>query len=132
MRRLFVTALYLLSLTAAAQDVPVFEVDPTWPKPLPAGWLNGQLPGVCVDAHDHIVTLDRRNITADQLQRGSVPADHILIFDPDGNLIASWGDPERVTTSRLHGCSIDAHNNLWITGNSDGIIQKYSHSGELL
>jgi len=132
MRQLIIAVLVLFSLAVAAQEIPVFEVDPSWPKPLPAGWLNGQLPGVCVDGHDHIVALDRRNITADQIQRGAVAADHILMFDRDGHLVASWGDPERVPSSRLHGCSFDADNNLWITGNRDGIIQKYSHSGELL
>lgn len=132
MRWADVAALSLFSLTLAAQPAPRFEVDPTWPKPLPEGWLNGQLPGVCVDSHDHIVVLDRRNITADQAERGSVAAQHVLMFDMDGNLLAGWGDPDRVPEGRLHGCSFDADDNLWITGNRDGIVQKYSHSGELL
>ena len=123
-------ALLLVSLNLGAQ--PQFEVDPFWPGPLPEKWLNGQLPGVCIDSHDHIVVLDRRNITQDQAQRGWVPARHILMFNPDGDLVAGWGEPDRVPTGRLHGCSFDADDNLWITGNRDGIIQKYSHSGELL
>ena len=130
--RLCAAAVCLFSAALAAQPDVDFEVDPNWPKPLPDGWLNGQLPGVCVDSHDHIVVLDRRNITADQVQRGSVPADHILMFDLDGNLVASWGDPERVPRSRLHGCSFGPDDSLWITGNRDGIIQKYSHSGDLV
>ena len=129
--RIALIGLCLFSLDLAAQQAPGFEVDPYWPKPLPEGWLNGQLPGVCVDSHDHIVVLDRRNITEDQAQRGSMTAQHILMFDMDGNLVAGWGDPDRVPVGRLHGCSFDADDNLWITGNRDGIIQKYSHSGEL-
>ena len=125
-------ALYLVCLALAAQPAPLFEVDPFWPKPLPDGWLNAQLPGVCVDSHDHVVVLDRRTITADQAQRGFLPANHILMFNQDGDLVSSWGDPDRVPLARLHGCSYDADDNLWITGNRDGIIQKYSHSGELL
>lgn len=125
-------ALSLLSLTLSAQPAPRFEVDPSWPKPLPEGWLHAQLPGVCADSHDHIVVLDRRTITQDEAERGSVPARHILMFDVDGELIAAWGDPDRVPVARLHGCSFDAGDNLWITGNRDGIIQKFSHSGELL
>ena len=132
MRKTSLAALSLFSLSLAAQPAPRFEVDPSWPNPLPVGWLHGQLPGVCVDSHDHIVVLDRRNITADQAQRGSVPAQHILMFDMDGDLVAGWGDPDRVPEGRLHGCSFDADNNLWITGNRDGIVQKYGHSGELL
>ena len=38
-------ALLACALTAAAQNPPKFEVDPTWPKPLPAGWITGQLGG---------------------------------------------------------------------------------------
>ena len=27
-------------------------IDPTWPKPLPSGWITGRLGGVCSDGHD--------------------------------------------------------------------------------
>ena len=27
---------------ANRHDVPRFEIDPKWPKPLPAGWITGQ------------------------------------------------------------------------------------------
>jgi len=37
-----------------AQIEPRFEVDPTWPEPLPEKWITGQLSGVCVDSHDHV------------------------------------------------------------------------------
>ncbi len=127
-----VAVLWSLGVAAAAQDTPSFQVDPSWPKPLPDRWLHGPLGGVCVDSHDHVVVLDRRGITADQAQRGFVPASHILMFDAAGNLVADWGDPNRVPTERVHGCTFDADDNLWITGNRDGIAQKYTHSGELL
>ncbi len=127
-----IAALCLLGSAAAAQEVPSFQVDPTWPKPLPERWLHGPLGGVCVDSHDHVVVLDRRSITADQAQRGFVPASHILMFDQEGALIAHWGDSDRVPIERVHGCTFDAEDNLWITGNRDGIVQRYSHSGELL
>jgi len=131
-RPLLTVLLLCAPLPLWAQQAPEFVVDPFWPKPLPENWLHGALSGVCVDSHDHVVVLDRRNITADQAQRGSIPADHILMFDQAGDLVASWGDPERVPTSRLHGCAFDPDDNLWITGNRDGIIQKYSHAGEFL
>jgi DNA-binding beta-propeller fold protein YncE len=122
----------LLGFAAGAQEVPTFQVDPSWPKPLPERWLHGPLGGVCVDSHDHVVVLDRRSITADQAQRGFVPASHILMFDREGDLISHWGDPDRVPTERVHGCTFDTQDNLYITGNRDGIVQKYSHAGELL
>src|SRR6478735_12415245 len=50
--------------TAAAQApaqvmVPRFEVDPTFPKPLPNGWYQGMSIGVGVDANDHIWIVHR-------------------------------------------------------------------------
>ena len=32
---------------ALAQTAPKFEVDASWPKPLPKDWITGQLGGVC-------------------------------------------------------------------------------------
>jgi hypothetical protein len=29
-----------------------YEVDPTWPRPLPENWVAGQVSGVCVDSQD--------------------------------------------------------------------------------
>lgn len=136
MIRLLVCSLWLVSLqltfsvSALAQDAPRFEVDPDWPKPLPDGWINGQLGGNCVDAHDHIAVVDRRNIT-DEETRTSRATPPILMFDMEGNLVSSFGDPELVPNS-IHGCVFDADNNIYVAGNADGIIQKYSHAGELL
>ena len=40
--------------TAVAQNVPKFQVDPSWPQPLPGNWIIGTIGGITVDAHDHI------------------------------------------------------------------------------
>jgi peptidylamidoglycolate lyase len=32
----------------------------------------------------------------------------------------------------VHGCFVDRDNNIWLTGNGDGIIQKWTHGGTLL
>ena len=37
-----------------AAQVPRFEVDPFWPKPLPNHWVLGWATGVTVDSQDHI------------------------------------------------------------------------------
>jgi DNA-binding beta-propeller fold protein YncE len=117
-----------LSLALLAQTK--FEVDPSWPKPLPEGWITGQLGGVCSDAHDHIVVVNRSDITAEEAET-SQQAPPIIMFDIAGNLVRSWGDPNIVPNS-IHGCAFDPDNNVWVGGNSDGIIQKYSHEGKLL
>ena len=118
------------ALATEGQAPPKFEIDASWPKPLPAGWITGQLGGVCVDAHDHVVVVNRQNIT-DEEKETSQQAPPILMFDAAGALIKSWGDPMVVPNS-IHGCTFDPENNVWVGGNSDGIIQKYSHEGKLL
>jgi DNA-binding beta-propeller fold protein YncE len=126
----FLPALGLVAVALAAQSPPRFEVDPTWPKPLPEGWVWGRLGGVCVDSHDHIAVVDRRDITAEEAET-SRPAPPITVFDAAGNVIASFGDPKAVPES-IHGCSFDQEDNIWVGGNGDGIVQKYSHDGKLL
>ena len=44
---------------ALAADVPKFEVDPFWPKPLPNNWALGQVAGVAVDERDHVWIMQR-------------------------------------------------------------------------
>src|SRR3954453_14063332 len=39
--------------------VPRFEVDPTFPKPLPNHWYQGMSIGVGVDANDHVWIVHR-------------------------------------------------------------------------
>jgi DNA-binding beta-propeller fold protein YncE len=126
--KLLASGLFPLVLTA--QTGLHFEVDPSWPKPLPEGWITGQLGGVCADSHDHIVVVNRRDITAEEAET-SQQAPPIIMFDSAGSVIASWGDPNVVPHS-IHGCAFDPDNNVWVGGNDDGIIQKYSHEGKLL
>src|SRR5580704_7417448 len=130
MRSPLLSATWLFSLVVTAQTVPRFEVDPSWPKPLPEGWITGQLGGVCTDSHDHIVVVNRRDITAEEAETAQ-QAPSIIMFDMAGNVIASWGDTKTVPNS-IHGCAFDKDNNLWVGGNNDGVIQKYSHDGKLL
>ena len=130
MRKTTLAALLLFGSTLAAQDVPRYEVDPSWPKLLPEGWITGQLGGVCVDSHDHVVVVNRRNITEEEAET-SLQAPSIIMFDATGNLVASWGDPDKVPQS-IHGCAFDTEDKVWVGGNQDAIVQKYSHEGELL
>jgi DNA-binding beta-propeller fold protein YncE len=123
-------ALCLSALALSAQTPPRYEVDPSWPKPLPEGWVTGQLGGICADSHDHIVVVDRRNITKEEAET-SKAAPPIIMFDSAGNMVRSWGDPNVVPNS-IHGCFFDKENNVWVGGNDDGILQKYSHDGKLL
>ena len=60
---------HLLEQTALAQSkgavmAPRFEVDPTFPKPLPNGWYQGQSIGVWVDAQDPVWLVHRPDVLA--------------------------------------------------------------------
>src|SRR5690606_11808285 len=88
---------------AAAPKAPAFEVDPFWPKPLPNHWVLGSAIGVGVDSRDHVFVIHRRDSFDTRTEIGAatdpptgeccVPAPNILEFDPEGNLVNSWGGP---------------------------------------
>jgi DNA-binding beta-propeller fold protein YncE len=145
---LFLTTIFQPGLNAEPpqeSQVPKFEVDPSWPKPLPELWVTGEVGGTCVDAQDHVFILNRDNLTADE-QRNSQPAPPVVEFDAEGNIVNSWGkrtvrdadgnalarDAQDTLPKRLHACVVDPQGNIWIGGNQDGIIQKYSHDGSKL
>jgi hypothetical protein len=114
----------------AAPVAPRFEVDADWPKPLPQGWVTGEVAGNCVDSRDHVFIVNRGNLTAKELRVGQV-SPPVIELDPDGNVVNHWGD-RAVLPNGLHGCFVDHEDNVWIGGNGDAIVQKYSHDGKLL
>src|SRR5690554_2371635 len=98
----------LMDKAAAAQakagvEAPRFEVDPLWPKPLPNHWLLGMTIGVGVDKNDNVYiihrgapTLNVKELYAAQnppMSECCIAAPPVLVFDPAGNLISSWGGP---------------------------------------
>ena len=87
---------------ARAQDVPVYKVDPFWPKPLPNKWIMQQVPTLTVDKDDHIWVLNRsRQIMPDENGASTTPprtdcciaGPGVLEFDTDGNFLRGWGGP---------------------------------------
>src|SRR5882724_3174020 len=96
----------LLALATAretrAQDVPLYKVDPYWPKPLPNKWIMQQVPTLTVDKNDHIWVLNRsRAMTPDENGASTMPprADcciagpGVMEFDAQGNFLKGWGGP---------------------------------------
>jgi len=115
---------------AARADVPKFEIDPKWPKPLPAGWITGQLPCVYVDHNDNVLIVNRGNNT-DEERETCIQAPAVMIFNQAGDMIGAWGDWD-VLPSTPHSCAVDRDNNVWISANGDGMVQKYTYDGKLL
>ena len=138
------------SLDRQAVQAPVFEVDPFWPKPLPNGWLLGMVIGVGVDARDHVFIVHRGQSTLNARTEGGYPATGpccssappVLEFDPEGNLVNSWGGPAAGYTwpGSNHGITVDPLGNIWIGGNgtrdsvnaADSHILKFTHEGRFL
>ncbi|HEX4598905.1 MAG TPA: beta-propeller fold lactonase family protein [Burkholderiaceae bacterium] len=135
----------------AQSNGPVFQVDPFWPKPLPHNWVTGEVGGTCVDSQDHVFIVTRGFQTGGLVSpegvggkpEKSTASPPAIEFDPEGNVVNSWGDPSIVASgpnagknlvlpNGIHGCFVDYQDNVWIAGNGDGVVQKYSHDGSTM
>ena len=131
---------------AEGGEVPIFEVDPLWPKPLPNHWILGSTIGVSVDSRDHIWIIHRQTTFNAANELGAtldpptteccLPAPNILEFDQEGNLVGSWGGPGEGYDwpQSNHGITVDAMDNVWIGGNGaeDSHILKFTRDGTFL
>ena len=52
---------YLDKVAAQAKQVPRFEVDPFWPKPMPNNYVFGQTIGLGISSDDHVWIIHRGN-----------------------------------------------------------------------
>jgi DNA-binding beta-propeller fold protein YncE len=146
---------FALEQRAAAQaktsmQAPAFEVDPFWPKPMPKNWVLGQTIGLTVDDRDHVWivhrgndpnNLDRTEYATPVAGQGRVseccdPAPPVLEFDPEGNLVGSWGGPGAGYDwpQSNHGIAVDHKGNVWIGGNGqdDAHVVKFTRSGKFI
>ena len=113
-----VASQHALGRTAAAQgkQMPVFEVDTTFFKPLPNGWMTGQGSAIAVDKHDNVWWFHRpQYVPAD---KKAAPA--VLEFDSKGNFVQGWGGPsdQYEWFDQEHGIYIDDKDNVWLTGSA--------------
>src|SRR6202045_3084742 len=110
--------------------VPKFQVDPFWPKPLADRWVTASVGGTCVDAQDHVFIVSRGDLSPKE-KKNATQSPPIIEFDQAGNMVNSWGSYETFP-DRPHGCFVDYQGNIWIGGNEDAIVQKYTHDGSKL
>lgn len=125
-----VLAAFGLAGSWGQSGAPKYEVDRSWPKPLPERWVLGGLGGVCVDRQDHVLILNRQDVLEGDLNAGQL-APPLIEFDGAGNVVRSWGDAN-LLDPRLHSCFFDRDNNVWIGSSPSGMVQKYTHEGKLL
>ena len=129
----------------AGMQVPVFEVDSLWPKPLPNHWVLGSTIGVAVDAQDHVWILHRPESVEDNFKAAAftppigiccTPAPPVLEFDQAGNLVSYWGGPGDgyEWPQSNHGITVDHNGDIWIgaNGQQDAHVLKFSRTGEFL
>ena len=93
----------------------VYEVEEGWAK-LPDGWDMKLVAGVGVDSRDRVYAFNR--------------GDHpMIVFDSDGNVVASWGEE---TFNFAHAVYVDASDNLWLTDRYGQVVWKCDTDGNLL
>src|SRR5712672_4600089 len=82
---------------SAMVEVPIFEVDPLWPKPLPDEGLLGMTIGISVDAQDNVWIVHRGSQTLNNNEKGAEldppiaacckSAPPVIAFNPAGDTI---------------------------------------------
>jgi DNA-binding beta-propeller fold protein YncE len=125
----------------AGRKMPVFEVDPSWPK-LPNNWLMGHVASVGVDSRDHVFLLHRPNTLPEDKRKSSAPP--VLEFDEKGQFVNAWGGPAAGYDwpDSEHGIAVDYKNNIWIGGSApvapslrnldDDMLLKFDNKGKFL
>jgi hypothetical protein len=122
-------------------QVPRFEVDPTFPKPLPNHWYQGMSIGVGVDGNDHVWIVHRpdtvnANEAAADAKTGECcsKAPPILEFDHQGTLRRHWGDGDGGKMPgqfyAVHSIATDSKGNIYTTETYDGRrLQRFLYKG---
>jgi DNA-binding beta-propeller fold protein YncE len=117
-----------------ASGVPIFQVDPSWPK-IPDKWVFGLVSGIAVDPqNDHVWIIQRPRTVKPEQKAMAAPA--VLEFDTAGNFIQAWGGPgagyEWPETE--HGIHVDYKGYVWIAGSGkrDDQLLKFTKAGKLV
>ena len=124
-----------------ARPVPIFELDPTWPK-IPANFRAPFVSGILIDAQDNAWLITRRLNSRPDGDKINGPA--VMIFDPNGNYIRGWGGPGEgyEWPASEHNAYIDYKGFFWISGDAcsqrapgepdDDQILKFTQDGKFV
>jgi hypothetical protein len=99
----------------SVNNPPLMAADPNWPKPLPNGWVTGQVGGTCIDSQNHVFIVTRGfqtgGLTSPEGVGGanpntaalggafkSKPSPPVIEFDQAGNVVNAWGNAALVPT----------------------------------
>ena len=109
-------------------------------------WLLGWTIGAWVDEQDYVWIIHRGAGGLHNNERGAElnppiaeccrTAPPVLVFDPEGNLVRSWGGPGPgyEWPQSNHGIHVDYKGNVWIGGNGekDAHLLKFTKDGKFL
>jgi len=129
-------------VTAQQDQVPRFEYEPLWPKPLPTPWIFGWIGGLSVDANDH-VWVDSVGSSISSYENLATfdppkalcckPAPPVIELDQAGTVVRSWGGPGQGYDwpSTEHGLFVDHAGFIWITSShgKEGQVLKFTRDG---
>src|SRR5262245_61076757 len=128
-------------------QVPIFEYDPTFPKPMNETWAIGPIGGLAVDRQDHLFVVHRPGtLVMNERFSGSddkppkadccIPAPPVLEFDQAGTLVNSWGGPGAGYDwpQSEHGVFVDPKDVVWLAGNGakDHQLLTFTKQGKFL
>jgi hypothetical protein len=130
-----------LAQASGSGSVPVFELDPDWPK-IPAEFRAPFVSGILLDSEDNAWLITRRHRSEPDGDKIDGPA--VMIFDPEGNYIRGWGGPGEgyEWPESEHNAYIDHNGFFWISGDAcrdrtpgepdDDQILKFTQAGEFV
>jgi hypothetical protein len=128
----------LTNATLNGQEVPVFELDRTWPK-LPNNWVLGVTSKVAIDSHGNAWIFHRPHTAT-----GGTAAPPIVVLDKDGKFVRAWGGPAAGYDwpDSEHNIVVDAKDVVTISGSSpsgqsltkrsDDMILKFTADGKFI
>ena len=139
-------AFALMGTAAVAQQAPKFEIDTSWPKPLPNNWIFGQIGGIFVDKDDNVWISQRPRTVNDRDKRAErgdksiccYTAPSVVEFNQAGDVVKAWGGPKTAQgydwPQNEHGMFVDYKGNVWLGGNgeNDGMVVKFTNDGKFL
>ncbi len=123
--------------TAQPAQVPRYEVDAAWPRPLPNRWILGAVVGVAVDNRNH-VWITHRPSTLQPNETRSIwrAAPPVTEFAPDGTLLSAWGGPGAgyEWPDLEHGIHVDNQDRVWISGGGekDAHLLQFTRDGKFV
>jgi len=124
------------------EQIPIFDLDQSWPKPLPNNWGFAETWGIAVDSRDHPWVLQSTTqkdpaIRTLLAREGKQLGPPVMEFDVQGNLVQAWGGPgpgynwPEAASVAEHGVFLDHKDNVWVTSLSH-VVQKFDRRGKFL